>query len=494
VTARENAQLQTGETRSSVLAEPLSDYTVMRLRRARADGRRGIGLLATHTWRDLSNESARSQLTRQALSGGIDGWIMLDDEAMWALKAYLGASRVAGEAPAIARIQRSPVHYYQRPDADHLGVDPTRTSLDGWVGRAALNKQSGNYQFNTALGAISPGFEINDLGYQSRADAINWSVVTGYRWLEPKRFVRDRGLTFAAYRTWDYAGNPDDLGYCTFGDVTLANYWGLNGSIFAAGDRLSNRYTRGGPKMLLPGQGSLDLSLYTDYRKPISLTIGGSASRGVEGSRTASGYGTLSLQPAPFLAIEFGPQYAWMDDKTAWVTRAIDPLMTATYGARYIYSDMEYRELSLTTRVNWTFTPKLTLQAYVQPLFATGHYTEFKEFAKGSTYTFNRYGRDNGSTIAYDAQTGAYTADPDGAGAAEPVTFANPDFNIKSLKLNMVFRWEYTPGSTIYFVWTHGKQDYRDPGDFDFARDVGSLWDAEAENIVQVKLTKWLDL
>jgi hypothetical protein len=494
VTARENAELQTGGTRSSVLAEPLSDYTVMRIKRARPDGRRGIGLLATHTWRDLSDESARSQLTRQALSGGVDGWIMLDDDAMWALKAYLGASHVAGEAPAIARIQRSAVHYYQRPDVDHLGVDPTRTSLDGWVGRAALNKQSGNYQFNTALGAISPGFEINDLGFQSRADNINWSLATGYRWLEPKGFARDRGLTLATYRTWDYAGNRDDMGYYGFGDVTFANYWGLNGTIFVAGDRLSNRYTRGGPKMLLPGQTSLDLSLYTDYRRPIVLSTGGGVSRGVEGSRTAYGYTTISLQPASSLAIEIGPQYTWNDDRTAWVTRVVDPLMTATYGTRYIYGDMEYRELSMTTRVNWTFTPKLTLQAYVQPLFATGHYTDLREFAKGSTYTFNRYGVDNGSTLAYDSQTGAYTVDPDGAGAAEPIMFGNPDFNIKSLKLNMVFRWEYTPGSTLYFVWTHGKQDYRNPGDFDFSRDVSSLWDAEAENLVQVKLTKWLDL
>jgi hypothetical protein len=494
VTAREFAELQTGSERSSALAEPLSDYSVLRVRRARTDGQRGIGLLATHTWRDLSDENARAQLTRQAITGGIDGWTMLDDDEMWALKAYLGASHVTGEASAIERIQRSPVHYFQRPDVQHLGVDPTRTSLDGWVGRAALNKESGNYYLNSAFGVISPGFEINDVGYQSRSDAINWSGTVGYRWLEPTRIARDRGAYLCTYRTWDYAGEPDDLGYFLFADATLANYWNVSGAAFYAGDRLSNRYTRGGPKMLLPGQHSLDLDLSTDYRKPIIVEGGVSGSRGVEGSRTADAYCHLHIRPMPSFALEIGPAYSWSDDRTAWVTRVTDPLMSATYGTRYIYSDMEYRELSMTTRVDWTFTPKMTLQAYIQPLFATGHYTGFREFARASAYEFNQFGRDNSSTIAHDPGADTFTVDPDGDGPAESFTFANPDFNIKSLKVNAVFRWEYTPGSTLYFVWTHGKQDYQDPGHLDFGRDAKSLWDASAENIVLVKVTKWLDL
>ncbi|MBD3237316.1 MAG: hypothetical protein GF330_11470 [Candidatus Eisenbacteria bacterium] len=493
-TAEEEAELQLRDRRWDQTIEPLANYSVLRLQRTRPDGHRGIGLMATSTLRDLPDERSREELVHSALAGGIDGWMMLDADGEWALKGFCAGSHVHGDAAAIERLQYASRRYYQRPDVDHVAVDPSRTSLAGWVGRAMLNKQSGNVRLNTALGAVSPGFEINDAGFQTRADQINWHLSAGYHWHEPRGFVRERGFDLATYRTWDLAGTPDNYGYGGFYFVNLSNYWGVNGSFFYNPERQSHRYTRGGPAMRLPHHVSADVNLQTDCSKPLCIGVGAGGSRGDEGSRTAHGYCNVHLRPASALRISFMPSYEWGDDRTAWVGRSEDERMTETYGVRYLYSDMEYRELSLTTRIDWTFTPKLTLQAYLQPLFATGDYRDFKEFARAATFLFNEYGQDNGSTITFDAEREAYEVDPDGTGPAEPFSFSNPDFNFKSLRFNAVLRWEYRPGSTLYLVWTQSRTDLSDPGSFDLPRDWGSLATAEAENIVLAKVTRWFDL
>jgi hypothetical protein len=123
---------------------------------------------------------------------------------------------------------------------------------------------------------------------------------------------------------------------------------------------------------------------------------------------------------------------------------------------------------------------------FLQPLIAVGRYAEFKELARPATRSFNYYGRD-ASTIVQNED--GYTVDPDGSGPAPEFTFANPDFNVKSLRGTAVFRWEYRPGSTLYFVWTQNRQDFANPGDLDFGRDLGDMVSAQGDNIFMLKAT-----
>ena len=99
----------------------------------------------------------------------------------------------------------------------------------------------------------------------------------------------------------------------------------------------------------------------------------------------------------------------------------------------------------------------------------------------------------NGSTIAYDEANRMYTVDPDGAGgAAAPFSFGNPDFNYKSLRGTVVLRWEYRPGSLLYFVWTQNRADYANPGDLQLGRDLGDLFSAPGDNIFLLKVSyRW---
>jgi hypothetical protein len=167
-----------------------------------------------------------------------------------------------------------------------------------------------------------------------------------------------------------------------------------------------------------------------------------------------------------------------------------DAAATGTYGHRYVFADLMYREITMSTRVDWAFTPRLTLQTYVQPLIAVGDYKGLKEFSDPGGFAFREYGRDGGS-ISRDPVSGDYAVDPGDGGQSFNV--GNPDFNFKSLRLNLVLRWEYRPGSTIFLAWTRNGTDTGHPGDLAFGRDLDALLSARTDDVVLVKVTRWLD-
>ena len=191
------------------------------------------------------------------------------------------------------------------------------------------------------------------------------------------------------------------------------------------------------------------------------------------------------------MRVTLGSEYSKRDVHAQWVGNFDDELMASTSGVRHVFGRLDYQELSFRMRMDWSFSPKLTFQSFLKPLFATGSYSEFKEFATPGTYDFNDYGVDGDSTI--DDVDGTYVVDPDGSGAADPFEFGDPDFNFKSLQVNAVLRWEYNPGSTFYFVWTQDRLNFDDPGDMSMRRDVDSLLESPGDDIFMVKITSWLD-
>ncbi|MCK4336473.1 MAG: hypothetical protein KAX11_00930, partial [Candidatus Aminicenantes bacterium] len=159
------------------------------------------------------------------------------------------------------------------------------------------------------------------------------------------------------------------------------------------------------------------------------------------------------------------------------------------FGSRYVFGKLKQTVLSAEIRINWTFTPRLSLQAYLQPFLAIGEYSRFKELARPKSQDYNIYGV-NDSTVDYEDSI--YFIDPDGNGPASEFSFYNPDFNFKSMKGTVVLRWEYHPGSTLYFVWTQNRQDFGHPGDFNLRRDLGDLFTAPGDNIFLLKISyRW---
>ena len=202
---------------------------------------------------------------------------------------------------------------------------------------------------------------------------------------------------------------------------------------------------------------------------------------------------TLTLKPGSNLQIALNPSVSWDHQAAHYVQTETDATAAATFGNRYVFAKLHQTQVAFETRLNWTFTPTLSLQLYAQPLLSANEFTDYKELRAPSTYDFAVYGRDQG-TIEPDG-AGGFTVDADGPGVAAPFTVADQSFNFRSLRANVVLRWEYRPGATLFLVWQQSRSNEADGvGDFDFGRDVRRLRNTPADNLLAVKLSYWMGL
>jgi len=487
LTSREDAQIDNNGNRMQKEVEPLSNYGVIRLQKEFNEGRQGFGFIGTAVNRNFQNEALKEVTARGAYTFGFDGWTFLDKDRDWAVNGWLGTTSVTGSESYIHDLQKSSIHYFQRPDADHVKIDENATAMSGWGGRFLLAKQQGNVIVNAGLGMLSPGFDIGNLGYQhGSADKINAHFATGYVWYHPGKIFRNNVILFATHRNYDFGGTRFGEGYYFINNAQFLNYWNYEILVGKYAESLDNGFTRGGPLALALPFWFTRASISSDNRKKIVLGLNTEIFTFSSGSSMRNAGFSATWKPRTNIDFTLAPHYNRHYFVAQYITAVDDPLMTDTYGKRYVYEEIDQHMFSMTFRLNWTFTPKLTLQAYMQPFVAVGDYHNFKEFAKPRTFDFNNYG-EGLSTVEYN--DGDYTIDPDGKRPAESFTFSDPDFNVKSLRGTIVLRWEYYPGSRLYVVWTQNRADYENPGDFSFRRDFTDMWKAEGTNIFLIKIS-----
>ena len=492
LTARESAEIDQSGTILRQDVEPFTYYGALRVQKEIGEGKSGIGMLATGVMRDLNTNSEvlSGLLNKNAFSLATDGWAFLDKKRDWVVGGWAGGTRVEGTAEDITRLQMSSMHYYQRPDATHVSLNPWATSLSGWGARFNLGKQNGNFLFLASAGALSPGFDPNDVGFQyGMSDVIQAQVLPGYQWTKPGKVFQNFMIIGGYSRNYDFGGNRTwEVGLLSL-QGTLRNFWEFNVMFAYNPQSVSNDRTRGGPLSLTPWGYEIDTQLSTNTRRPVVAEWQSMFYRQPLWGDQFNAQVAVRWKPRSNINLSVGPMFALQTNAVQWVTQVADPSMTATYGNRYVFGRIDEKVLGSEIRVDWTFTPRLTLQAYIQPYIAMGRYDQFKELARPKSLAYDVYGQ-GASTIGY--ADGTYTVDPDGAGPAPAFTFANPDFNYKSLRGTVVFRWEYMPGSLIYVVWTQNRADYANPGNLRLWRDLGSLFAAPGDNIFLLKVSyRW---
>ena len=238
----------------------------------------------------------------------------------------------------------------------------------------------------------------------------------------------------------------------------------------------------------LPGY-QFDIFANTDTRNYIIFNAGYNSYIQESNSKNWGVSVGVDYRPAANVLISVSPSYSKNLDNAQYINTFTDPFASETYGMRYVFGELDQNTFSAGIRLNWTFTPDLSLQFYAQPLISTGKYAKYKELAEPGTHTFNVYGED-GTT--YDKET--HMADPDGSGPAAPVDLGENDFKFVSLRGNAVLRWEYLPGSAVYFVWTQTRSEsYSDP-EFQLNKAVTSMTDLHPDNIFLIKITYWLNM
>ncbi|MFC1660853.1 DUF5916 domain-containing protein [Gemmatimonadota bacterium] len=481
VTAEEAAEVSAGGgPRFQSPVEPLSNYGVARIQKDFRAGKSAVGFIGTAANRDKG--VADDLLLRSgAFAGGIDFRHRFAEDR-YSITGYLLGSRVTGSEDAIYLTQRSPSRYFQRPDAGHTTLDPARTSLSGWAGNLHFGKIGGGFwNWGTLLAAKSPGFEPNDLGFQREADLLLHVGYFGYNHYTPSDRLRQWNISNSVWHGYTFGGERVATGFNTNGSVTLNSYWGARIGINHDFEVFSDGTLRGGPLIRRGPRTSGWLGFFSDQRKPVLVDWNNNWSV-VRESDSWSLNTSLNVRwrPSGRANLSLGPFFDRTTNDLQWVERV------SLDGEHFVFGRIQQKTAGLTGRVDFTFTPELTLQVYAQPFVSAGQYSDFKQVAEPRAKTY----RDRFHRLDFRTENDRHWSDLDENGAEE--SFRNPDFNLQQFRSNVVLRWEYRPGSLLYLVWSQGRDRSTQDGRFDFEENLSNLFKQDAENVFMLKVSYWI--
>ena len=456
--------------RADTTFEPGTNYAVLRARQDLRGGNTSVGGMVTAVNRGLDAYST-PYLHRSAYVGALDVRHRFLNKT-FEVSGSFARSRVAGSAAAILGTQTDAVHYYQRPDAG-LPLDSTRTSLSGDAEAITVAKVGGQHlMFQTSYQRRSAGFEVNDLGYLRRADQQTWSTWAGYFDRHQRKLYNRFQWNNNWWQYWTTGGLPQDRAYNTNTHIQFRNNWWFHlGSTFGQlGTTYDDRAARGGPAVRQDPYIAPWAGVQGDDRKALVPFMWVNFFKGDAGH-------SHSLSLSPELDLKMASRFNsalsvnWSSNVNAiqWYDRYGTGAAT-----HYTFARLDQKTLGVTLRLNYTFTPTVSLQVYAQPFIAKGTYSDVRELSATPR------------AASYDARYQAY--------GDTAVTNHPREFNYKVFNSNVVFRWEYRPGSALFVVWNQGRQGYAGAeGTGDFKDDLRDLFGGHPTNTLLVKLSYWLN-
>jgi hypothetical protein len=482
LTSDEFADIRNGQQRTEMI-EPFTNYTIGRVQKDFDKGNTLLGGMFTIVNRNLE-EKQLDYLHKTAFTGGIDfvhKWHNKD----WEFDFSTYFSRVEGSAEAISNTQQSWIHAFQRPDATHLTFDSTRTSLSGQGGKVVLAKNGGKLKFMAATTWKSPGLELNDVGYMRQADNILEVIWVGYRIFEPFSVFRNMNLNFNQWTEWNFAGELTGPGGNFNAHAELKNYWNIHLGTNINGEGLSTTELRGGPALKVSGSKNIWFAFGSNEQKKLTAEMEFMAMGGnIENSKRMINYNVeFGYRPTKNLKISLSPGYNINEDELQYVTQQ-------EYGTKkdYVFARIHQKTLNASLRITYNITPDLSIQYWGQPFVSSGKYTEFKKITNGRADAYSdRFQLFSGNEISLNAVDEQYQIS--GPTGNKLYNFDQPDFNVKEFLSNMVVRWEYLPGSTIYLVWSQTRSHFAATGNFDFKNDVTKLFENNPYNVFLLKMS-----
>ena len=444
--------------------EPATNYALVRAQQDLRGGESGIGVMVTAVHRN-QDASTWDSLRHHAYAAGLDFRHRLPGRK-YQLSGSLDLSRVTGTPAAIAVTQRDPVHYYQRPGAG-VSYDPTRTSLWGDAEEIKFGRVGGGItRFETSYQRRSQGFELNDLGFLLQADQQSWNTWFAFQSRHPSSFYQTAFWNFNWWQYWTAAGTPVERAGNTNVHAQLNNRWWVHSGVTAGqlGTTFCDRdCTRGGPAVRTDPYLSVFAEVDGDERPAFTPYAWINYLRG-DGGRTERFNG--NIQVAFRVASQFRTSLTL---SATHRVKDIQPHGTVTDSAtHYTFARLDQNEASLTGRIDYTLSTTLTLQLYAQPFISKGTYSNVRELA-------------DPRAAAFDDRYKPYSAPADGV-------------NAKVFNSTAVLRWEYRPGSTLFVVWTQGRQLFLDAeGTRSMGGEFRDLFDLHPNNTFLVKASYWIN-
>jgi hypothetical protein len=488
VTANEYAKitdLYGNETKQIV--EPLTNYLVGRIQKGYNAGNTIIGGMFTSTNRFIQDEELEF-LPADALTGGLDLLHHWKDKEFFVNAKFIG-SYIKGSREAITALQESSAHYYQRPGADYLDYDITRTNLSGFGGKIQVGKGSkGHWKYSTAISWLTPGLELNDLGYLRTADEIENQNEIEYFITKPFSIFRTFSIGFEQRNSWNFNGTS--LG--SDGELSVRtefrNQWSLMAQAAYHSKDIDTRILRGGNDMLMPANTEFAGILRTDPSKKFIATLTGQYEK--SGNNSASAWEIrpgISIRPFSMLKIAVMADYKETHDELQYVATRV--LLMGD--KRYILGTIDQKTFGLTFRVDLNITPEFSVQYYGSPFISRGTYSELKRVTDPEAKKYEDRFSIYQNPFIYN---GVYDLSDFDSGYPAFYSVGNPDFNFHQFRSNLVAKWEYRLGSFIYFVWSSERTGYNGSSDASLGDSYRYLGDVFPNNIFLIKLNYWFSL
>jgi hypothetical protein len=466
---------------------PRTTYAVGRVEQEVGDQGSTVGFHIAGLHRDLqTTDPLASLFARSAIAGAADTFLRLAD-ATYEGRVVVGFSHVSGEPSAIERVQRTSVHYFQRPDRTGGALfDAARTSLSGMQLRSNFDRIAGrHWLWGVTVNSDSPGFETNDMGRLTGAGEIDVAGRLTYRETQPGPRLRGYRVDVQVQRSSDFDTGLGAI-YSVENEnaVTFSNFWEAQLDVEFESSGQDSRLTRGGPSMGVPDRWDVRGYLASNESSQTRWAVSGGYEWSQDGDVSRDVSASFSVRPRPAWQLSIEPSWSREHGVRQFVGSRPGG-RPDTFGGRYIFSTIDRATASMQVRFNYTFKPDLNLDLYAEPFAASGHYRGFGELLAARSRALRVYGED-GTTIASGGDGYLVT---DGGAA---FSLDNPDFNVRSFRSNLVLRWEWRPGSTLYAVW---QQDRSGMVDLDRRAGFGGIWDAlsgDGDNILAVKMSVWL--
>lgn len=471
-----------------VSVAPRTSFAVARVEQEFGPYQSTASAMVTALYRHMGRDDPlASRLARTAISANGDS-VLRFRGGEYQIGLQGGFTAVAGEPAAIVEVQRSAVRYFQRPDADYVIVDPTRRRLVGFKGGANVERTSGrHWLWSTRFDLESPELETNDLGRLSAGDGIQLITNLRYRETQPGRLLRSYALDFGTQAEWNFGRDRQNDNLTTGVSVTWPNFWSTSLGLRVERRAQDHRLTRGGPSMQTPQAWNVNTRLSNSSAAQHGWSGRLDYGRDEDGGLDFVVGSSVSIRPAPRWQFSFGPEYVRQLETQQYVA-AIARTGEATFGRRYIFAFIDRSTLAAQFRLSFTLKPDLTIDVYAEPFAASGDYFGYGELAAARSRDRLRFG------------TGGSTADDQADGSLavreglDRFTLRNRDFNVLSFRSNVVLKWEWRPGSTLYAVW---QQDRSSALVTDARIGGGDLFDslnAAGLNYFVVKASFWVPM
>ncbi len=484
VTRNEKATIDTGGVRYKESIEPLTNYLIARVSQDFKKGTTIIGGIFTATNRSIKDVQLEF-LPEAAYTGGVNAI------HFWKNKTYYISGRavfssISGSEQSITNLQKSAVRYFQRPDNTHVTYDPTRTNLNGYGGTVEFGKAgSGHWQYLTYVTLRSPGLDFNDAGYLKQADEIQQLFWLGYRKYKPFGIFKWASANFTEYFTRDFGWETINKGIDFNINGQFKNYYTAGAGFNYAGSVLSRGELWGGPVLLLPPVLNLSAYAETDSRKKIIFRASTSQYFGRQGYYNYHKYTVeITFRPINTLLLSMIPQYSTGYNRLQYVSEA-----TFNGDPRYIMASLNRKVFDFSMRVNVSITPELSIQYYAQPFIFSGKYTDYKRITDPKAAEFTqRYHQFGNNEMQYNEDWDVYLIDENQDGETD-YGFYKPDFHFLQYRSNMVLRWEYNTGSSLYLVWSQGRTGIDNNGEMMFGQYINDLWETHPRNDFMLKIS-----